>query len=252
MKAVWRKHLVICLALVSLAIPIYFLDRALLTGGGGSNWINLDFRGLIFWTYVTLVAVDVVVSSIAVLLFPKAGALWIHLGSAVLAVVLLITGVTVYGKMHRLAISNEYKRMMASRRPLINVIELKGWWYYPDESDPKEIRVSVLVHQAGRFAGGVSGMQTDPSGNFTTVFQSTNGPESQRQVRRGEAFDYAFPLEFLNAGRADDVRITLYLLKAPSGPAAGDITKVFMKSPQRDDDGEYFYGVLPPPSQSGK
>jgi len=43
----------------------------------------------------------------------------------------------------------------------------------------------------------------------------------------------------------------LYLFKAPSGPAAGDITKVFMKSPQRDDDGEYFYGVLPPLSQSG-
>ena len=30
----------------------------------------------------------------------------------------------------------------------------------------------------------------------------------------------------------------------------GDIAKVFMKSPQHDDDGEYFYGVLPPPSQA--
>ena len=36
--------------------------------------------------------------------------------------------------------------------------------------------------------------------------------------------------------------------KAPSGPAPGDIAKVFMNSPQRDDDGEYFYGVLPTPS----
>ena len=47
MKAVWRKHLIICLVLGLLAIPIYFLDRALL-GGGGGNWIKLDFRGLIF------------------------------------------------------------------------------------------------------------------------------------------------------------------------------------------------------------
>ena len=65
---------------------------------GGGNWITLDFRGLIFWTYITLVAVHVTLSSIAVLLFPKAGALRIHLGSMVLSVILLVTGVAVYGK----------------------------------------------------------------------------------------------------------------------------------------------------------
>ena len=30
MKSVWRKHLLICLVLGLLAVPIYFLDRALL------------------------------------------------------------------------------------------------------------------------------------------------------------------------------------------------------------------------------
>ena len=251
MKSVWRKHLIICLVLALLALPIYFLDRALLKPSGG-NWISLDFRGVLFWTYITLVAIQFAVSSIAVLLFPKAGALWIHLGSAVLAVVLLITGFAVYGELHRLAISREYRTMMANRRPLVNVIELKRWWYVPDESHPTEIRVEVLTHQPGRFAGNVTGEQTGSSGSSTTIFQDTNGPETQRQVRSGEAFTYSFPLKFLNTGRADDVRITLYLFKAPSGPAAGDITKVFVKSPQRDDDGEYFYGVLPPPSQPGK
>ena len=92
----------------------------------------------------------------------------------------------------------------------------------------------------------------DLSGSSTTVFESVNGPESQQQVRSGEAFTYVFPLKILNVGRANDVRITLYLFMAPSGPAAGDITKIFLKSPQRDDDGEYFYGVLPPPSQPAK
>ena len=125
-------------------------------------------------------------------------------------------------------------------------------WYVPDETAPKEIDVRVVVHEAGRFAGNVIGEQRDPSGSSTTIFQSNNGPESQRQVRSGEAFIYPFPLKFLNTGHADDVRITLYLFKAPGGPAAGDISKVFMKSPQRDDNGEYFYGVLPPPSQPGK
>jgi len=251
MKSVWRKHLIICLVLGLLAIPIYFLDRALL-GPSGGNWITLDFRGVLLWTYVTLIAINITLSSIALLLFSKAGALRIHLSSMVLAVVLLITGVAVYGKLRRVAISSEYRKMMTDRRLLVNVIELKRWWYVPDESHPTEIRVDVVTHQPGRFAGNVTGEQTDSSGSSTTIFESANGPESQRQVHSEEAFTYAFPLKFLNAGQADDVRITLYLFKALDGPAAGDITKIFLKSPQRDDDGEYFYGVLPPPSQPGK
>jgi len=248
-KSIWRKHLIICLILGLLTIPVYFLDRAFLGPGGGGNWITLDFRGLIFWTYITLLAIHVIVSSIAVLLFPKSGVLRIQFGSIVLSVVLLVSGMVVYGKLRDLAISNERRALMESRRPFMNVIELKKWWYVPDETDPTEIRVSVVVHQPGRFAGNVTGEQTDPSGSSTTVFQSTNGPESQRQVGEGEAFTYTFPLEFLTAVRADDVRITLYLFKAPSGPAPGDIAKVFMKSPQQEDDVEYFYGVLPAPSQ---
>jgi hypothetical protein len=251
-KSVWRKHLIICVSLGLLAIPVYFLDRALLGGGGGGNWISLDFRGLIFWSYITVLAIDVTLSSIAVLLFAKAGVLQIHFGSMVVSFLLFVTGGVAYGKLHQLAISNEYRALMESRKPLLNVIELKEWWYFPDENHPTEIRVSVVVHQSGRFAGNVSGGQTDADGSSTTVFQSTNGPEDQRHVITGEAFNYPFPLEFLAAGHANDVRITLYLFKAPSGPAAGDIAKVFMKSPQQDDDGEYFYGALPAPSQAGK
>ena len=118
------------------------------------------------------------------------------------------------------------------------MIELSEWWYVPDESHPTEIRVNVVTHQPGRFAGSVAGEQTDSSGSSTTIFESSNGPESQRQVRNEEAFTYPFPLKFLSPGRADDVRITLYLFKAPDGPDGGDITKVFIKSPQHDDDGE--------------
>jgi hypothetical protein len=248
MKPVWRKHLIICLVLWLLAIPIYFLDRALL-GSSGGNWISLDFRGLIFWSYITLVAIHVVLSSVAVLLFPKAGALRIHLGSMVVSIILLVTGVAVYEKARRVAMANEYRQMMANRRAVMNVIELKKWWYVPDESHPTEIRVDVVAHQSGRFAGNVTGDQTDPAGSSTTIFESTNGPDTQRQVRSGDNFTYSFPLKLVNPGDADDIRITLYLFKAPDGPSAGDITKIFVKSPQRDDDGEYFYGVLPAPSQ---
>lgn len=220
--------------------------------GGGGNWITLDFRGLIFWIYFTVVAIDITLSSIGVLLLPTSGLLRIHLGGMVLSLILCVTCTAVYGKLRRLAVSNEYRDLMENRKLLRNVVELKQWWYVPDESDPTEIRVSVVVHESGRFAGNVIGEQMDSSSSSTTVFESANGPESQRHVRSGETFTYTFPLKTLRVGRADNVRITLYLFKAPSGPAAGDITKIFMKSPQRDDDGEYFYGVLPAPVQPSK
>jgi hypothetical protein len=96
----WRKHLTICLFLGLLAIPIYFLDLAFTEEGGG-NWITLDFRGLIFWTYIILLAIHVALSSIAVLSFPKSGVLRIHLGSMAPSVILLVTGVVIYGKLLR-------------------------------------------------------------------------------------------------------------------------------------------------------
>ena len=100
MPPVWRKHLIICLCLGLLAIPIYFVDLAS-AGGGGDNWIALDFTGLIFWTYITLLAIQIVLSSIGVVSFPKSGALRIHFWSMVLSLILLVTGFVVYGKLLR-------------------------------------------------------------------------------------------------------------------------------------------------------
>jgi hypothetical protein len=244
-----RKHLTICLFFGFLTVPIYFLDRAF-TSGGGSDWIKLDFRGLIIWTYIVLVAIHVALSSFAVLVFSKLGVLRIHLGSMVLSAILLGAGVFVYGNLRRQATSNQQQALIKNRRSLVNVIELKEWWYVPDDSNPTEIRVNVVVHQSGRFAGNVTGEQTtEPSGSTRTIFESTNGPESQRQVVSEEAFTYVFPFKILQPAHADNLTITLYLFKAPSGPSTGDIAKVFMNSPPRDDDGEYFYGVLPAASR---
>lgn len=253
MKSAWRRHLIVCLCLGLLAVPIYYLDLSFTRGsGGGGNWITLDFRGLIFWTYITLLAIYVALSSIAVLLFPRSGALRIHFGSMVLSLILLVAGFVVYGKLRDRATYNRHRALMESRRPLIDVIELKDWWYFPDDIYPTEIDVSVVVHDSGRFAGNVAGDETDLSGSSRTVFESVNKPESQRQVGSGEVFTYAFPLKVLDAAHANNVRITLYLFKARSGPAAGDIAKVFMNSPHQDDDGEYFYGVLHAPSRAAK
>ena len=100
MQSIWRKHLIICLSLGLLAIPIYFMYLAS-AGGGGGNWIALDFRGLIFWTYITFLAIHIVLSSIGVVSFPKSGALRIHFWSMVLSVILLVAGFFFYGKLLR-------------------------------------------------------------------------------------------------------------------------------------------------------
>jgi hypothetical protein len=119
MPFIWRKHLIICLFLGLLAIPIYFLDLESATGGGG-NWITLDFRGFIFWTYVTLLAIHIALSSIGVLLFSKSGLFHIHFWSMVLSMILLVTGVIVYGKLLRAqVISGREPTLLEGRKTLV-------------------------------------------------------------------------------------------------------------------------------------
>jgi hypothetical protein len=111
MTSTWRKHLIICLFLGLLAVPIYFLDLSSTQQGGG-NWITFDFRGLIFWTYITLLAIHVTLSSIAVLSFPNSGALRIHVCSLVLSVILLGAGYFFYGKLLRAQAASVDQRTM--------------------------------------------------------------------------------------------------------------------------------------------
>src|SRR5437763_17052318 len=103
MQPTWRKHLVICLLLGLLAIPIYLLDLALTEKGGG-NWITLDFRGLIFWTYIALLAIDIALSSIGIVSFTKSGVLSINFCSMVLFVILLVASFFLYRKLLRAAL----------------------------------------------------------------------------------------------------------------------------------------------------
>src|SRR5690242_19710598 len=101
MTSIWRKHLIICLFLGLLAIPVYFMDLASMANGGGGNWITLDFRGVVFWTYITLLTIDVVLSSIAVSSFPGLGVFRIHFWSMLFSLILLIEGLVVYGQLLR-------------------------------------------------------------------------------------------------------------------------------------------------------
>src|SRR5262245_4945556 len=101
MIPIWRKHLLVCLFLGLLAIPIYFIDFAATADGGAGTWIRLDFRGLIFWTYTILIALDIALSSIILASHPKSGVLRIHFLSMLLSVLLLVAGFVIYGKLLR-------------------------------------------------------------------------------------------------------------------------------------------------------
>jgi hypothetical protein len=103
-KPIWQKHLIICLFLGLLAVPIYFLDEAATGPTSGGNWITLDFRRLTFWTYIILLAIHVTVSSIGVLLFPRSGLLRVQFGSMVLSLILLVAGWVAYGKVLQLSL----------------------------------------------------------------------------------------------------------------------------------------------------
>ena len=248
MTSIWRRHLTVCSCLGLLAIPIYFVDQALFDPAGTSNWIVLDFRGLLFWSYIIWLAIYLSVGSIAFLLFPHARKLRFQIGMMGLSLVLLAGGFLIYGKAMAWSTHHQNRMAMQLRRALFNVIELRDWSYYPNPVSPREIRVSVTVHDSGRFAGNVTGEQTKASGSTLTVFESVNQPTDQRQVSKGESFTYVFPVKILHEGPADNISITLYLFEAASGPATGDIAKVFSNSPHPEDDGHYFYATLPPPS----
>jgi hypothetical protein len=248
MKTNWRRHLIICLVLGLLAIPVYLVALAFAGSGGGGNWITLSFRGLIIGAYGAWFAIQLVLTTVGIRVFPRAGARRIHLCAVIPSVVLLVVGTLAYVKLADRAQANQVLAAQERRRPLADVIELKEWSYSPDDIHPTEIRVNVMVHAAGRFAGNVHGETSDASGSSRSVFQSVNDPSSQRQVRKDEAFTYVFPLEILQPGQATDVRITLYLFDTNVDPTVRDISKVFMNSPNREDDGQYFYGILPPPT----
>ena len=86
-----------CRRFTSTSLDLVFTEE------GGGNWITLGSRGLVFWTYITLLAIDVALSSIAALSFLKSGALRIHFCSMVLSVILLVTGFAFYAKLLRAA-----------------------------------------------------------------------------------------------------------------------------------------------------
>ena len=248
MKPIWRNQLIVCLVLVLLAIPVHFLDEALNRGGGG-GWITLDFRGVIFWTYVAVVAIHIILSTLTARFFPQFGAVPRHLVIFPVSLLLFAGGFYAWVLLSDMAQTRQLRALEAKRAPLADVIELKEWWYYPDSDAPTEIRVNVVVHSGGRFGGHIQGKENHPGGNWNMVFISDNEPSSQRRVKKDDDFIHHFTLKILEPGRATNVSITLWLFEPEIAPDEREIAKTYITSPVDRDAGGNFFAPLPPPTR---
>jgi len=242
----WKQHIGICALLVLFALPLYVADRILLKGGGG-GWISLDLQGVIIIPYIAFVAVQIVVSSLALFQFPTARVLPLHLVSGIVSIGLLIVGFSIYSGYDRAKERADYDKRMGTVRQLREAIELREWWYEPNAEMPTEIHLRVKVSESGRFSGNADGRSGGNVGEMVFNTQDT----AQRQVGKGEEFSFVFPLHFLSKGRADSVSIALYLFKDQTGRVPEDVTIIFEDNPSTDYDGHFIYKQIPPPTPKG-
>jgi hypothetical protein len=237
----WKQHLVICVALALLAIPLYVADYLLLRGGGG-GWISLDFRGLIIVPYLAFLVLHVALSSLALAVFPAARLLPLHLVSGAASIGLLVVGFLSYSAYESAQSAAAYKKRMEIVEQLRKVIELREWWYAPNDETPTEIHLRVKVNEAGRFSGNAQGRAAGDYGEM--IFNTERTP--QRQAVKGEEFVMVFPLNHLKAGKAESVSISLYLFKDDNGTAPENVSVVFEDNPATGYDGHFIYKQIPP------
>jgi|RhiMethySRZTD1v2_1073278.scaffolds.fasta_scaffold335378_2 hypothetical protein len=242
----WKQHIGVCTALVLLAIPFYVADRFLLKGGGG-GWISLDLNGLIIVPYIAFVAVQIAISSLALLRFPTARMLALHLLSGIISIGLLVVGFFAYTGYESAQERADYEKRMRTIQQLREAIELREWWYEPNAEAPAEIHVRVKVSESGRFSGNADGRAAGDFGEMIFNTQDT----SQRQAGKGEEFEFVFPLHFLKEGKADSVSIALYLFKDQTGTVPEDVVIIFENNPSTEYDGHFIYKQIPPPTPKG-
>ena len=238
-------HVRVCIGLILLLIPVAIADVAMLRRGSG-GWISLDLSGLFIGAYLLFLVTHVIVSTIAVNIFSNANMWMIHLPSALVAIVLLSGGIYFYNEFQDQASIARYNEERAKNKLFANVITLDSWGFSPNPDSATDLSISVTVSESGRFAVGAAGRDEGDYGEW--YFQSAN--EEQRMVDKGEHFDFHIPLKRDRYGVPKNIEITLYLFADTTGTAGRNVIKIFQSAPvTTEDDGQYFYGVLPKPTE---
>lgn len=238
-----RTHLLICFVLVLIFIPVYLLDHYWLKSSG-SNWISLDLSGLLIRLYLLLIAVHIIISTLAIFYFHHLSLLKTHIFSAIISFALIGIGFFLYNKVDD---TNSHKKRDAitqQRKLYFNDIRLKQWWFMPDANNPKEIHVDLEIGSPGRLTANAMGNENGES--VTNIFSSEG--EVQREVKASETIEYVFSLTINHPGKAKDIQFTFYLFKHTFGESGiDDVAKIFKDTNDTNDDGTYFYQKLTPP-----
>ena len=238
----WESHIRLCGVLLLLAIPIAVADFVLFRSKGG-GWISLDLTGIITSIYVIVVVIHVGLSTLALKYFPGQGFWILHGSSAIISILLFSSSAAAYFKLQDRNARIRYEETHAARAKLMNVITLNGWMFSPDPENATEIIVSVTVSESGRFACSANGRG---SGDYGESYFYSDKVE-QRQVEKGEHFNHSMPLIRSRPGIPEDIEIMLHLFADENGSAGENISKIFRSDPEVEDDGHFFYGVLPEP-----
>lgn len=129
-----------------------------------------------------------------------------------------------------------------------NVITLDQWKFSTSPDSATDLSISVTINESGRFAAGVTGKNNEEGDFGKWYFQSEN--VEQRMVAKGEHFNFNIPLKRYNSGVPRNIAITLYLFSDSTGSAGRDVIKIFQSVPEIESyNDQYFYGVLPNPTE---
>lgn len=240
----WKYHLIINGILIALALPLYFVDVNLLKPNHG-GFISLDFRGVIFRSYVIILALHLVITTAWLYFGTPPSLTRIHLTSFVASTGLFIAGFFATVTFYEASTSAEREARLENRKNLYDVIKLEKWWYVPSIEHPKEIHVQMTFSQNGRFAAQVDGWEKGDYGEQIYVGELDN----QIQVKAGDTVTAVLNITHYNSGEVEKIRFFFYLFEKKKGPSEGDISKAYLDTPTTKDNGKYFYEHLPAPSQ---
>ncbi len=114
-----RVHIIICCVLLMLCIPVYLLDNYWLKSSG-RDWISLNFKNVLIWTYVAFIGLHILLSTLVIFSFHHSKLFTVHLYSAILSLVLLSVGFFAFEKIKSNDSSGKDLAKMEHRKSLYN------------------------------------------------------------------------------------------------------------------------------------
>ncbi len=242
MPRMLHSHFTLLAVLLGFTLPLYALDHYLLKPSGG--FLPIDFRGLLVKGYLLWLVVHALLSSAALLLLKHKPLLLAHGISALLAVVLLITGFKAYDHLAHQKQQEARAEMLEQRKALVDIITLKQWRYLPDATNPEAIEAVVMVSKPGRFAAHV----TARSGDTADVQIFSGELKPQLELKEAQTLTLTLPLTFYGAMTdTAEYSFALSLFARKQGPSPQDVFKYYVSTPPAvADDGHAFYAPLMP------